>query len=563
MSSSGIRDNRTRGKAGEYIADQLTSNTELSIVSAYFTIQAYADAALKGKLDQIKHLRFLFGEPKFISALDRDGKTSKEFGLTEQGLEIKNQLSQRKFARDCAEWIKRKVDIRSVTQTGFLHGKMYHISNGEKAHALIGSSNFTVSGLGLCQNENRNNVELNLVANDDRDRTDLLAWFDEWWEDGNLTEDVKEDVLKELKRLYSNQAPDFIYYLTLFHIFRDFIDNETGAKDDLYKVKLPDTQIWEKLYEFQRHGAITAINNIQSLNGCILADSVGLGKTFTALAVIKYFELKNERVLVLCPKKLRRNWTIHKENSELNTFKDDWFRYDVLSHTDLSRERGEVGDINLATLNWENYDLVVIDESHNFRNNKKASQPQTPKEQPRQTRYEKLINEVISNGIKTKVLLLSATPVNNELSDLRNQISLIAGGDVTDDSSVADGKFRDKLGIQSVKETTRKAQEQFTNWANEPPEKRKSQDLIKRIGGDFFKLLDGLSIARSRKQIQEYYKHEMEKIGNFPHRSKPCSIHPKIDLEDAFLSFEQLDEKIDNLTLALYNPTGYLLDNLQ
>lgn len=559
MSSSGIRDNYTRGKAGEYIADQLTSNTKLSIVSAYFTIQAHA--ALKGKLDQIKHLRFLFGEPKFISALDRDGKTSKEFGLTEQGLEIKNQLSQRKFAKDCAEWIKQKADIRSVKQPGFLHGKMYHISDGEKAHALIGSSNFTVSGLGLCQNENRNNVELNLVANDDRDRIDLLAWFNEWWEDGNLTEDVKEDVLKELKRLYSNQAPDFIYYLTLFHIFRDFIDSETDAKDNLHKVKLPDTQIWNKLYEFQKHGATAAINNIQSLNGCILADSVGLGKTFTALAVIKYFELKNERVLVLCPKKLRRNWTIYKENSELNTLKDDWFRYDVLSHTDLSRERGEVGDINLASLNWGNYDLVVIDESHNFRNNNKASQPQTLEEQPRQTRYEKLINEVISNGIKTKILLLSATPVNNELSDLRNQISFIAGGDVTRDSS-ADGKFLDKLGIQSIKETTRKAQEQFTNWAKEPPKTRKRQDLIKKIGGDFFKLLDGLSIARSRKQIQEYYEHEMDKIGSFPHRSEPHSIHPKIDLKDAFLSFEKLNEKIDNLTLALYNPTGHLRNNL-
>lgn len=560
MSSSGIRDNYTRGKAGEYIADQLTSNTELSIVSAYFTIQAYA--ALKDKLDQIKYLRFLFGEPKFINASGRDEKTSKEFGLTEQGLEIKNQLSQRKFAKDCAEWIKQKVDIRSVKQTRFLHGKMYHISDGEKVHALIGSSNFTVSGLGLCQNENRNNVELNLVANDDRDRIDLLAWFNERWEDDNLTEDVREDVLKELKRLYSNQAPDFIYYLTLFHIFRDSIDSETGAEDNLYKVKLPDTQIWKKLYEFQRHGAIAAINKIQSLNGCILADSVGLGKTFTALALIKYFELKNERVLVLCPKKLRRNWTIHKGNSEYNTLKDDWFRYDVLSHTDLSRERGEVGDINLATLNWGNYDLVVIDESHNFRNNNKASKPQTSEEQPRPTRYEKLINEVISNGITTKILLLSATPVNNELSDLRNQISFIAGGDVTDDSSVADGKFRDKLGIQSVKETTRKAQEQFTNWAKEPPETRKSQDLIKRIGGDFFKLLDGLSIARSRKQIQEYYKHEMAEIGNFPHRSKPRSIHPKIDLREAFLSFEQLDEKIDSLTLALYNPTGYLRSNL-
>lgn len=552
---SGIRDNHSRGKAGKFVSENLAANTEFSVVSAYFTIQAYG--ALKDKLHQIKNLRFLFGEPKFPSNINKDLNTSREFMLTEQGLKLGNQLSQKKLAKDCADWIRQKVEIRSVKQTGLLHGKMYHIKNGEVARALLGSSNFTVPGLGL--RENGNNVELNLVVDSDRDREDLLAWFNEWWSADELTEDVKEVVLRELARLYSNQTPEFIYYLTLFHIFRAFIDGERDADADLKKIALPDTKIWRTLYAFQKDGAKAAINKIRELNGYILADSVGLGKTFTALAVIKYFELKNERVLVLCPKKLRRNWTIYRSNSTLNPFNDDRFRYDVLSHTDLSRERGYTDDIDLETLNWGNYDLLVIDESHNFRNNTKNRQ--APGEAPKQTRYEKLINDIIKKGIKTKILLLSATPVNNELSDLRNQISFIAGGDVTCDSA-ADTAFAESLEIQSVKETTRKAQAQFTSWCKLPREQQHSRNLLKALGGDFFKMLDGLSIARSRKQIQQYYQDEMKRLGGFPRRTSPHSIHPPIDLKEDYLSFEKLDAEISELRLALYNPTMYLRADL-
>ena len=304
---------------------------------------------------------------------------------------------------------------------------MYHVQNGEVAHALLGSSNFTVPGLGL--GERANNIELNLVVDSDRDRQDLLAWFNDWWSSDERTEDVRAQVLRELARLYANQAPEFIYYLTLFHLFRDFVDGERDAETELDHLALPDTNIWKALYTFQKDGAKAAINKIRAFNGCVLADSVGLGKTFTALAVIKYFEFKNERVLVLCPKKLRLNWTLYRNNSNLNPFVEDRFRYDVLSHTDLSRERGDVDGIDLATMNWGNYDLLVIDESHNFRNNNRARQ--TPGDKPKQTRYEKLVEEIINKGIRTKVLLISATPVNNELSDLRNQISFIAGGDVS------------------------------------------------------------------------------------------------------------------------------------
>lgn len=168
------------------------------------------------------------------------------------------------------------------------------------------------------------------------------------------------------------------------------------------------TKIWNSLYNFQHDAVVGAIKKLELYNGCIIADSVGLGKTFEALAIIKYYELRNDRVLVLAPKKLRSNWTGFKENSTTNILAEDRFNYDVLNHTDLSRDKGYSGDINLETINWGNYDLLVIDESHNFRNN-------APRKD-RITRYQKLMNNIIKKGVKTKVLLLSATPVNNRLA---------------------------------------------------------------------------------------------------------------------------------------------------
>ena len=555
VGNSGIRDNHSRGTAGGFLRDVIAADTKLSFVSAYFTIHTYG--AIGEVLEQADSLRFLFGEPRFVRSLDTENKQSRKYRLTDEGLAVSNQLEQRRLAKHCADWIRRKVEIRSVTRTGFLHGKMYHVQDGKVAHALVGSSNFTMTGLGLLANGN--NIELNLVVADDRDRADLLAWFNGLWDDTSLVEDVKETVLKELARLYANQSPEFVYYLTLFHIFRDFLDGSRDLDEALRRTQLPDTRVWRTLFSFQKDGAKAAINKILSCNGCILADSVGLGKTFTALAVIKYFELKNERVLVLCPKKLRRNWTVYRANSTLNPFVEDRFRYDVLSHTDLSREFGDVDGIDLAALNWGNYDLVVIDESHNFRNN--ALVQQRPGEPLRRTRYQRLMEDIIASGVRTKVLLISATPVNNQLADLRNQISFIAGGDVARNDK-ADGAFRESLAIDSVRETSRKAQAHFTNWAKRPPAERKTRELLVALGGDFFKLLDGLSIARSRRQIARYYADEMQRLGGFPDRTPPQALAPPIDLQKGYLSFEQLDHEISALRLALYHPTSFLRDDL-
>ncbi len=555
-SISGLRDNHTRGSVGRFLSEKIQGGSRLSVVSAYFTIYAYD--ALKEILDQIDHLDFLFGEPSYVNRLDPSKTENKKFIIDPTGLELANRLQQKKVARDCAAWIEEKVDIKTIKQSNLLHGKMYHIATGGVEDAILGSSNFTVRGLGL--GDTGNNIELNLIVDSTRDRQELKQWFSEVWNDASLVKDVKQDVLLDLRKLYANQSPQFIYYLTLFHLFRHYLDGNRDIDESLRQVALPDTKIWNTLYTFQKDGAKAAINKILDYNGCILADSVGLGKTYTGLAVIKYFELRNERVLVLCPKKLSRNWTIYRNPSTLNPFSDDRFRYDVLHHTDLSRETGSVNGVELDTLNWGAYDLVVIDESHNFRNNKLATQ-RAGDTAERRSRYQRLMEDIISSGVKTKVLLLSATPVNNQLADLRNQISFIAGGDVARNGA-ADAAFATTLNIQSVKETSRQAQTQFTNWSKRPANQRKTRELISAIGGDFFKLLDGLSIARSRRQIANYYAAEMKELGGFPKRPAPKAIHAPIDLDERFLSFEQLDAEISALKLALYHPTSNLRDDL-
>jgi len=550
---SGIRDNHRRGIMGDFLRKKIHPGSRLSVVSAYFTIYAYE--ALREHLDQIEHLDFLFGEPRFISSLDPDKTEKKAFVIDGDGLLLSNHLTQKRVARDCAEWIRQKVDIKSIRHAQLLHGKMYHIASGGVEEAILGSSNFTVRGLGI--GTGNNNIELNLEVDSNRDRQDLKAWFDELWKsDGtegseSLVKDVKADVLQYLSQLYQNNSPEFIYFKTLFHVFENFLaDQEKGGLLD-QNIKIVDTGIWQALFEFQRDGVKGAINKILKHNGCILADSVGLGKTFEALAVIKYFELKNDKVLVLCPKKLRENWTVYQaqNNSLLNPFTKDRFGFTVLSHTDLSRESGFSGDINLETFNWGNFDLVVIDESHNFRNNT-AGQRDEEGNIIRKSRYQRLMDDIVKSGVKTKVLLLSATPVNNDLRDLRNQIYFLTEGE--------DAAFQSTIGIDSLKSTLTAAQKTFSVWAKKHSGERKTKELLEKLSSGFFKLLDELTIARSRKHILRYYKSSIAALGGFPERLKPISIYPEIDLQGRFLSYDRLNDEINGYKLSLFAPSRHL-----
>lgn len=549
---SSIRDNRDRGSVGQFLRDNIKANSDLSIVSAYFTIYAYNH--LKDQLNDINGLKFLFGEPTFIKSLDPNKTNKRDFKIEDDKIviPIESRLTQKAVAKECSDWIEEKVEIKSMVKPNFLHGKMYHITQQSGVEkAIVGSSNFTVNGLGLGGSPN---IELNMLVDNDRDRADLKQWFNELWNDETgLVEDVKATVLKYLEQLYVENEPEFIYFKTLFHIFENYLDEQKKGGLLTTQTGFFESEIWNMLYEFQQDGVKGAINKILKHNGCIIADSVGLGKTFEALAVIRYFELLNYRVLVLCPKKLSSNWTIYQSSqaNTLNPFKTDKFNYTVCYHTDLGRETGksEANGIDLENFNWGAWDLIVIDESHNFRGNPmdKTKDDGTIK----MNRAKWLMERIIKQGVKTKVLLLSATPVNNNLRDLRNQIHLITEGK-------NDAMF-ETTQIKDIALSLKNAQTQFTLWAdNKKNPNRTVKQLIEKLDSSFFKLLDELTIARSRKHIKSFYKAEQE-IGKFPEREKPIAIYPNIDIKDRFYTYDEINKIILQYKLSVFNPSAYVL----
>ena len=555
MNYSSIRDNHQYGNVGDYLKETIKHNSNVSIVSAYFTIYAYYQ--LKNELEAINNLRFLFGEPTFIKLIDPDKKNLKNYQIEDDNLVIplENRLNQKSIALECSAWIKDKVEIRSMVKPNFLHGKLYHVAQASGIEkAIVGSSNFTVNGLGLSGNRN---IELNVIIDSDRDRHDLKRWFNDLWNDNTgLVEDVKEEVLKYLSQLYAENEPEFIYFKTLFHIFENFLDDQQrgGLLDE--RTGFFDSEIWNTLYDFQKDGVKGAINKILKHNGCIIADSVGLGKTYEALAVIKYFELLNARVLVLCPKRLSRNWTIYQavQNNALNPFSKDRFNYTVLYHTDMGRVSGksDANSIELENFNWGAYDLVVIDESHNFKGNPREKTKEDGTIQMNRAKW--LMEKIIKSGVKTRVLMLSATPVNNTLRDLRNQIAFITEG--------KDNALFDTSGIKDIGLTLKNAQTHFTNWADPRNTSRKNLNtLLERLDSAFFKLLDELTIARSRKHIKSFYK--LDAIGSFPERLKPNSVYPAIDLKDRFPSYDRLNKEILKYKLSVFNPSAYVKEDKQ
>ncbi len=545
-----IIDNRQR-RVGDFLRERMEPGANLSIVSAYFTIYAYE--ALRDVLEKAARTRFLYGEPQSVDALDPAAGEAKSFQLNEDnGIALKQALAQKPLARACAAWIEKEVDIRTVKQANFLHGKLYHVARRDGGSAaIVGSSNFTRRGLGFGA---RPNIELNLEVSDETDREPLIRWFDDLWADNTLTRDAKPEVLAALERLGQAYGPEFVYYKTLFHVFDDWLAKRGERDGLLYDIHLYDTEIWKALYEFQRHGATSAINRLLRHNGCIVADSVGLGKTWTALAVIKFFELRNERVLVLCPKKLEENWVRYTSWAAYrnNPFERDRLNYTVLAHTDLSRYEGRAGAINLASFNWGAFDLVVIDESHNFRNEGRDRTDETGNV-VRHSRYNRLLEEVIKDSVHTKVLMLSATPVNTSLRDLRNQIHLM--------TEKRRDAFRETLGISDMQTLFGVAQRQFLQWEHErrAGEKADKSVLIERLGTDFLALLDAVTIARSRAHIRRFYPKLHEEIGGFPQRAAPENLHPATDCKKE-LSYDDLHDRIGEFRLAVYMPSQYLKD---
>ena len=454
---------------------------------------------------------------------------------------FRNRLDARASAARLAAWLESKVDIRGapiqLPQSFLAIGS----NGGQPSRALTGHCAFTTDGLGLTPG---NQFSLIQCAENAEESAVPGSWFEMLWNSLPSSQDSKSALLARLKELVAHNEPSLIYYLVLFHLFRDLgeeLDEERIVKS---ATGIKNTTVWKKLYKFQRDGVVGAIGKLERYGGCIIADSVGLGKTFEALAIIKYYELRNDRVLVLVPKRLRENWTIYKANDRRNVLASDRLNYDVLNHTDLSRDNGQSGDIDLAHVNWGNYDLVVIDESHNFRN--KATH------KDRDTRYGRLMRNIIKSGVKTRVLMLSATPVNNRLADLKNQIAFVTEGD---DFALSEH------GISSIEATVRQAQAQFNRWLNLDDVERKPSRLMDMLGFDYFKLLDLLTIARSRRHIEKYYG--TQETGQFPERLKPINIYADVDLAGTFPAIRDINNEIRRLNLAAYAPLRYVLPHKQ
>ena len=539
-----LLDNKVQGKVIDKLKENIKTGTKLSIISAYFTIYAYEE--LRKELNKIDSLRLLFSEPTFIKNKKDINREFKLSGSYERGLagdryemKLKNELKQSEIAKECANWIKEKVEVKAYDEEYPLPQKMYLMENKkEESSCIVGSSDFTSGGLGIVSS---NKLDMNSFVKSSMYTQQMIAQFDMFWNDKEKAKDVKKYLLESLEVVYKENNPEFIYFVTLYNIFKDYLENLT--EEDIVKTKtgFKESVVWNKLYNFQKDGVLGAIDKLEKYNGCILADSVGLGKTFEALAVIKYYESRNNRVLVLCPKKLRENCLTYKGNRRDNILEKDRLNYDVLNHTDLSRYTGYSGEINLEKIYWENYDLIVIDESHNFRNNNN-------KKDDKETRYSRLLNEIIRKGVKTKVLMLSATPVNNKMNDLKNQIAFATEGN---DSALS------SFGLKSIEQTLRKAQMAFNKWNLLSDEEKKLETLLEMLEIDYFKLLDMLTIARSRKHIQKYY--DTTSIGKFPERLKPLNIKANIDSKDDFIPLSELNKLIRSLNLAIYSPIKYVL----
>lgn len=534
------------------LASTISKGDKLSIAAACFSIYAYQ--VLKKQLDEIDELRFVFTSPTFLQ--EKLSKEKREFYIprldrerslygTDFEVKLRNELTQKAIARECAEWIKKKVQFRSNIDNGSMNGFANVIGKNE-ATTYVPLNGFTTSDIGC---EKGKNI-INLVNKIDAPLSgEYIRMFDQIWNDRNLLQDVTDQVIDGITTAYNENPPEFIYLIALYNIFNEFLEDISEDVLPNEATGFRETKIWNKLYDFQRDATLAIINKLERYNGCILADSVGLGKTFTALAVIKYYELRNRMVLVLCPKKLGDNWHTFKENYLNNPIAEDRLRYDVLYHTDLSRAGGFSDGIDLSKLNWGNYDLVVIDESHNFRNGGAYSGNDDEK---RENRYLQLLNKVIRKGVKTKVLMLSATPVNNGFSDLRHQLELAYEGD----SSLINDKLEVTKPIDVIFRT---AQAAFNKWSKSDVKERTTENLLRSLDFDFFTMLDSVTIARSRKHIEKYY--DVEAIGKFPDRLKPIALRPRLTDLSMAIDYDEIYDQLMRLNLAVYIPTDFLLDS--
>ncbi len=533
----------------EDLQESICRGSKMSVAAACFSMYAYQE--LKKQLEQVDEFSFIFTSPTFVK--ERAEKEKREFYIprlnresslygTEFEIKLRNEMTQRAIARECADWIRRKATFKSNT-TGENMGGFMTVASKEEQVAYMPINGFTTVDLGCERGNNSYNMVNRIEA---PFATQYIQLFDTLWNDKAKMQDVTDVVVENISSVYNENSPEFIYFITLYHVFSEFLDDISEDVLPNEATGFKQSKIWSMLYDFQRDAVLAIINKLEKYNGCILADSVGLGKTFTALAVIKYYENRNKSVLVLCPKKLAANWNTYRDNYVNNPIAVDRLNYDVLFHTDLSRNGGTSNGLDLDRLNWGNYDLIVIDESHNFRNGEGGAGTH---KSDGENRYQVLMRKVIRAGVKTKVLMLSATPVNNRFYDLRNQLALAYEGD----ADVMDQRLNT---TKSIDEIFRQAQRAFNAWSELKPEQRTTDALLRTLDFDFFEVLDSVTIARSRKHIERYY--DTSEIGKFPERLKPISLRPNLtDLNQA-IDYNQIYELLSSLTLCIYTPSDYI-----
>ena len=524
----------------------IKKSSKVSVAAACFSMYAYNE--LKKELEGVDEFRFIFTSPTFIG--ENNQKEKREFYIpklnrenslygTEFEVKLRNEMTQKAIARECADWIRRKAVFKSNT-TGENMGGFMTVEAEEDQTAYLPINGFTTVDIGCERGNNSYNMVNSLEA---PFSTQYMQLFDNLWNDRDKMEDVTETIISNISTAYNENAPEFIYFMTLYHVFSEFLEDISEDVLPNEATGFKQSKIWSMLYDFQRDAVLAIINKLEKYNGCILADSVGLGKTFTALAVIKYYENRNKTVLVLCPKKLSENWNTYKDNYVNNPIASDRLNYDVLFHTDLSRNGGFSNGLDLDRLNWGNYDLVVIDESHNFRNGTGTHS------NTRENRYMRLMDKVIRAGVKTKVLMLSATPVNNRFVDLKNQLAIAYEGN----TDFIDEKLNTKKPIEDI---FNQAQKAFNSWSKLEPEARTTDALLRTLDFDFFEVLDSVTIARSRRHIEKYYN--TEEIGRFPDRLKPITLRPSLTNLNSAINYNQIYEQLMQLTLCIYTPSNYI-----
>ena len=534
----------------EIVRDDMTTTiakgSKVSVAAACFSMYAYKE--LKKQLEGVGEFRFIFTSPTFTT--EKASKEKREFYIprlnresslygTEFEIKLRNEMTQKSIAKECADWIRRKAVFKSNITGENMQGFMTVESSTEQV-AYMPMTGFTTVDIGCERGNNSYNMTNRMEA---PFSTQYMQLFEKIWNDRSKMQDVTDVVIENISSAYNENSPEFIYFMTLYHVFSEFLADISEDVLPNESTGFKESKIWNLLYDFQKDAVLAIINKLEKYNGCILADSVGLGKTFTALAVVKYYENRNKSVLVLCPKKLAENWNTYKGNYMNNPIALDRLRYDVLFHTDLSRTGGTSNGIELDRLNWGNYDLVVIDESHNFRNGVGTHANTT------ENRYVKLMEKVIRTGVKTKVLMLSATPVNNRFVDLRNQLAIAYEGD----SEQIDSKLATKKSIDDI---FRQAQKAYNAWCKLDPEDRTTDALLRTLDFDFFEVLDSVTIARSRKHISKYYS--TAEIGKFPDRLKPISLRPSLTNLKSAINYNQIYEELMKLSLCIYTPSNYI-----